>query len=544
MHPSDSSLFLEGLNKLHSKNHGLPRAIATDLLLVALLIAYFLHFALQSLPAHFRGDDMMNMFHYWFVGPLKAIRANLFFWTSFERPLGALYYLPLHHFFDLHPKPYRVVTITLVGAGIPIAYLLARSLGASRSVAFLAVVPWCYHPRLASLVFIDAFIYDVLCCLFYLAALAWYVSIREKGQPLRPLQLFGCLVLYLCALNSKEMAVTLPVIVLIYELLKYYHEPERKNFFHWIWRDASPALVAGLITAIYCYAKMYGPDGLYVHPQARGAYVPHYSWHTFGKANANFFSQLVYLARDDVMPARLVFAAWGLVFLYAFLRRDRVLALMAFWVVITPLPLDFIVPIRGGASLILVLFGWAMIFAKLASDLIKLTSNSSIVTEQRSVVGAAIGAIIGGTPTGHASAAVIGAAAGAVAVRLPTPNFRVVAMLIVAFALAIYTERQNHLWTRYLFHVGEKEAHVIEAFRALNLRPKPGSKILLTDNPFTDAPGGGAWFPLFAAELLWNDHSLTVYLQRLNSLTTQQIEKMDYILAVHEYKVDVIREPR
>jgi hypothetical protein len=117
-------------------------------------------------------------------------------------------------------------------------------------------------------------------------------------------------------------------------------------------------------------------------------------------------------------------------------------------------------------------------------------------------------------------------------------------MLIVAFALATYTERQNHLWTRHLLHVGEKEAHVIEAFRALNLRPKPGSKILLTDNLFADAPAGGAWFPLFIAELLWNDHSLTVYLQRLNSLTTQQIAKMDYILAVHEYKVDVIREPR
>ncbi len=392
--------------------------------------------------------------------------------------------------------------------------------------------------------FIDAFIYDVLCSLFYLAALACYVSIREKGEPLRPLQLFGCLVLYLCALSSKEMAVTLPVIILIYELLKYYHEPERKNFFHWIWRDASPALVAGLITAIYCYAKMYGPDGLYVHPQGRGAYMPHYSWHAFGKANANFFSQLIYLARDDVMPARMVFAAWGLVFLYAFLRRDRVLALMAFWVVITPLPLDFIVPIRGGAPLILVLFGWAMIFAKLASDLIKLTSNSSIVTEQRSVVGATIGAIIGGTPTGHASAAVIGAAAGAGAVRLPTPIFRVAAMLIVAFTLAIYTERQNHLWTRHLLHVGEKEAHVVEAFRALNLRPKPGSKILLTDNPFADAPAGGAWLPLFIAELLWNDHSLMVYLESLNSLTGQQIAKMDYILAVHEYKVDVIREPR
>jgi hypothetical protein len=340
------------------------------------------------------------------------------------------------------------------------------------------------------------------------------------------------------------MAVTLPVIVLIYEVLKYYHEPERKNFFQWIWRDASPALVAGLITAIYCYAKMYGPDGLYVQPQGLEAYVPHYSWHAFGKANANFFSQLVYLARDDLVPTRLVFAAWGLVFLYAFLRRDRVLELMAFWVVIIPLPLDFIVPIRSGAPLILLLFGWAMIFAKLASDLINLASTSSIVTEQRSVVGAAIGALIGGTPTGHASAAGIGAAAGAVAVRLPTPIFRVVAMLIVAFAVVTHTERQNHFWTRHLLHVGEKEANVIEAFRALNLRPKPGSKILLTDNPFADAPYGGAWVPLFIAELLWNDHSLTVYLQGLNSLTAQQIAEMDYILAVHEYKVDVIREPR
>ena len=117
-------------------------------------------------------------------------------------------------------------------------------------------------------------------------------------------------------------------------------------------------------------------------------------------------------------------------------------------------------------------------------------------------------------------------------------------MLIVTFALATYTERQNHLWTGYLLHIGEKEAHAIEAFHALNLRPKPGSRILLTDNPFADAAGGEAWFPFFVAELLWNDHSLTVYLQGLNSLTTQQIEKMDYILAVHEYKVDVIREPR
>jgi hypothetical protein len=544
MSACDNRLSSEGHTKLHWKDRRSPRVNTADLILVALLVAYFLHFALQSLPAHFRGDDMTNMEYYWSVGPLKAIRANLFFWTSFERPLAALYYLPLHHFFDLHPKPYRVVTITLVGAAIPIAYSLARALGVSRSVAFLAVLVWCYHPPVASLVFIDAFIYDVLCSLFYLAALACYVSIREKGRFLHPLQLFGCFVLYLCALNSKEMAVTLPVIILVYELLKYYQEPERKNFFQWMWRNVSPALVAGAIAAIYCYGKLYGPDGLYIHPQGRGAYAPHYSWHAFGKANANFVSQLFYLAPNHVIPARIVFGAWASVFLYACLRRDRVLELMAFWVVITPLPLDFIIPSRGEASLVLILFGWAMIFAKLVSDLIKLISKSPIVTEQRCGVGAASGAVIGGAATGYTSAGLIGAAAGAVAVRLPTPIFRVVATLTVVFALAIYTEQQNHRWVRLLLRVGEKEAHIIDAFRALDLRPKPGSKILLTNNPFGDAPGGGPWFPLFIAELLWDDHSLILYQEGLNQLNAPQIAQMDYVLAVHEYKVDLIREPR
>ena len=533
----------ERATKLHRwKAKGFSETLTIDLISVAILIGYFLHFALQSLPAHFRGDDMMNMEYYWSTGTLKAIRANLFFWTSFERPLAALYYLPLHHFFDLHAKPYRVVTITLVGAAIPFAYSLARSLVTSRSVAFLAVVAWCYHPRLAGLVFIDAFIYDVLCSLFYLAALACYVGIREKGRSLHPLQLFGCFVLYLCALNSKEMAVTLPVVVLIYELLKYYHEPKRKNFSQWILSDASPALVAGLIGAVYCYAKMYGPDGLYVHPQGRDAYVPHYSWHAFRTANASFFSQLVYLGANHVIPSRMVFAVWASVFFYAFLRRDRVLELMAFWVVITPLPLDFIVPIRGDASLILPFFGWAMIFAKLAADLIKLLSKSSIVIDGRSGVGAATGAIIGGAVTGRVGAVAIGAAAGAMLVRLSTPIFRVVATLIVACALAIYTKRQNRGWAPRLLHVGEKEAHVIEAFHALNLRPRPGSKILLTDNPFANAPWGGEWVPVLIAKVLWNDHSLAVYQEGKNELNAQEIEQMDYILAVHEYKVDVIRQ--
>ena len=52
----------------------------------------------------------------------------------------------------------------------------------------------------------------------------------------------------------------------------------------------------------------------------------------------------------------MLLAIWALLFAYAFLRRDYMLKLMAFWVVITPLPLVFVSP-RGGGRLYIPLFG-------------------------------------------------------------------------------------------------------------------------------------------------------------------------------------------
>jgi hypothetical protein len=56
---------------------------------------------------------------------------------------------------------------------------------------------------------------------------------------------------------------------------------------------------------------------------------------------------------------------------------------MAFWIVIVPLPVAFIVPMRGDASLYLLLFGWAVIFAKVVFDLISLISKFSVFPGNR-----------------------------------------------------------------------------------------------------------------------------------------------------------------
>src|SRR5690349_7104075 len=71
-----------------------------DLACVTVLIGYFLYFALPSLRGGFGADEPMNMYFYWRPGILRCLWANVCFWTNFYRPAGALYYLPLYHFFS------------------------------------------------------------------------------------------------------------------------------------------------------------------------------------------------------------------------------------------------------------------------------------------------------------------------------------------------------------------------------------------------------------------------------------------------------------
>src|SRR5437867_6235851 len=159
----------------NAKTEGAYRGLALDAICVAVLIAYVLHFALPALRVGFRGDEMMNMGICWCAGALKSLLANIVFWKLFlcpgnalydlplylYRPGGALYYLPLYHFFGLDPLPYRIVQISILAASILLVYYLSRRLASSRSIAFLVVLDFCFHPRLAGVVFVGAVFYVV-----------------------------------------------------------------------------------------------------------------------------------------------------------------------------------------------------------------------------------------------------------------------------------------------------------------------------------------------------------------------------------------------
>ena len=567
-----------------SRPDGVNQSNAIDVLCVIILVAYFLHFALPALGGAFSEDEMMSVYIHWFTGTLKSLWQNVCFWKGIGRPGGALYYLPLYHFFRLNPQPYRIAQISVLVASIPVVYHLARLLAFSRSVAFLAVLAFCYHAQLANLVFSGSFVYDALCGFFYFAALTYYVHIREKGLLLRPTQCVGFLALYICALNAKEMAVTLPVVILIYELLKYAHELERPRFFRWTLREALPALVAGAITAIYCYNKIYGSGfagnftAEFVEHRPEPArlpswvvaalelYRPHYSWRRFAESNAHFVSDLFYLVPNHVLTGGMVLAIWALLFAYAFLRRDRMLQLMVFWIVIIPLPLAFISP-RGGARLNILLFGWAMIFAKLASDVITLISKSFTLLGQRDAVSATTRAIVVGAATSRVRWAATPAAAGAVVSKKSPVIFRAFATVLVAFGLAVFTQWENQRFGRIraLLNSGQKTFHVVQALGSLNLRPAPASVILL--RPEKHFQQNGYYLASFAsfapndplrelivehsarywgcvASLTWGDRSLQIHIEdQHHQLTEGQAAKMTYIISFDEFQAKLIRGP-
>src|SRR5215471_20121482 len=110
-----------------------PRCTRLDAICVVILIGYFLHFALPARHGGFREDEMMNLWTYWHLGTLQSVLGLAKLSTSYYRPGGALYYLPLYHFFGLNPLPYRIAQIGILAASIPLVYYLSRRLSSSCS---------------------------------------------------------------------------------------------------------------------------------------------------------------------------------------------------------------------------------------------------------------------------------------------------------------------------------------------------------------------------------------------------------------------------
>ena len=118
--------------------------------------------------------------------------------------------------------------------------------------------------------------YDLLCYSFFYGAFLYYVRIRQSGDSLTRRQIIACSALYICALNSKEMAVTLPIFVAGYELL--YHPLAA------VIERMRTAAILTAITLVYVVGKTAGPDRITANAAYRpsvttGHYLDAFQWY-------------------------------------------------------------------------------------------------------------------------------------------------------------------------------------------------------------------------------------------------------------------------
>ena len=323
----------------------MPRLLPTSAILA--LTAYYVYFAGVSLRAGLTHDDLMNA-HRAVIAPWPSlIKDCLFFFLPSDqyRPVGAVFYRICRDLFGFNAWPLHVGMFLLWALGLFLLYDCVRRLAHSAEIALLTVLLMAHHSNRPYFYFNSGFCYDVLCHVFYFAAFAYYLRIRTGGGNPSEKQLLALSSLFLLAMGSKEMAVSLPVVLLAYEWLS----AQRDWRFPLITAVMSAAFIAGRVLARNGLA---GVDGYHITLRP-ALYLE--SW-------AQWLASMLYLTPTAVGTTAAAAFLTGSVVL-AWLSFDRGFRLAAVLALAGALPIAFIRPTRGLEAICIPMCGVALMAA-------------------------------------------------------------------------------------------------------------------------------------------------------------------------------------
>jgi hypothetical protein len=449
--------------------------------------AWFLYFSRDVLAVHFSPDDMMNVDNfYWTPGLWRLFYSQFLIWRGYYRPMGGVFYLPILSLWGLNPAPYHLALSLVLAVNVYLVYRLARLLGAGGWAARLAALMACYHAGLSNLYYNTAFAYDALCGCFFAASLVYYCGVRSQGRRLSVVRQVIFAGLSVCALNSKEMALTLPAVLLAYEWI--YHRPDERQY--------SVMLVTACLVLLDLYGKVFGVDAL----TGMEGYRPVFTWQRFVDYQKAFLGDTVFWHAGGAG----LLAFWALVSYLAWRPGARpILRFCWLFLVFTPLPIEFL-PGKSQACLYIPMLGLAMfagvVFADLAETLAGVLASEPLFRRLRRPV--------------------------------------LVAGIIAAGVF--YWGRENmhrkQMFVRpVMAALGAQTWQVIEQFRAVHPHVRSHSHVVFLDDPFVE------WDMLFIADLWFRDRSVTVHLQRLAPLPQTELSAAGAVFDYRDGKLLQIR---
>ena len=302
----------------------------------AAILLYFLLRASYGLHCGFSYDDATNLYLAW-TKPLGRLFTELH-----DRPLGGLFYRAVYAAAGFHPFPFHLACLALLAVNLILLYRVLLGLAGARDLAWAALLFGCYQGTMWDIYTGVAMVYDILCGTLYVAALLVYFG-SPRPRILRALAVAALTAL---ALGAKEMALSLPIVLLLYELLLQPRRPIRD----YVIRIGPAALVC----AVFAAGRLWLPGPLTGHP----AYTPVFTVSRLLETTTAYTRQL-FSGAIPFTPA-LAVAFWLLAIALAVVARSRLMLFGVLSFLAGMAPMAFVTPRTMGYPFYVPFFGLAL----------------------------------------------------------------------------------------------------------------------------------------------------------------------------------------
>jgi tetratricopeptide (TPR) repeat protein len=134
------------------------------------------------------------------------------------RPVATLSYYLLYAVFDVNPFGYHLTSVVLHIFNVILVYLMAHVILNHKGSAVMVGLLFACHPVNTEAVNGISYNEDLIAAFFYFLALLLYMKLETSAPKQNLFFLILSLLFFLLGLLSKEMAITLPAIVVLYDL--------------------------------------------------------------------------------------------------------------------------------------------------------------------------------------------------------------------------------------------------------------------------------------------------------------------------------------
>jgi hypothetical protein len=340
------------------RSQPLRAACVAAALAVVFVAGYFGYHWSDSLRTEFTADDLMNC-HRAYFRPWRALAAdNLLFFrpTPVYRPFPALAYKAFFAAWGFDLSALRILLLIAAAMNVCLVGIVTSQLAGRREAGLLSALLFAWHEQYAPFLYNTGQIYDIFCFLFYFAALAWCFARREEPHGARGLLVVVALLVP--ALNSKEMAVSLPIMILLWQVLVRLRNRSVVRSVRFWFREGRMVLVTAAVVLVFLLGRMRGPESL----SRVDAYRPEISVANYFTSVGYYLSDVIY-HKVNLGPGAAAVVLAALLAVAAALRSGPLVWSWALWAV-GILPLAFI-PHRGLAAAVIPYAGLVMYAAVL-----------------------------------------------------------------------------------------------------------------------------------------------------------------------------------